>query len=131
MRSIIESESVIINFGREVDIPEGRHVLLISTDLQARVRAEAAAREAGMGLRAARPDVPADPDDGTVAVVLDLDQIESPAAWVERIGGRARVLGFFSHVQTDTGDEARAAGVEVYPRGRFWLRLSQILTDTP
>ena len=129
MRSIIESKSVSINLGREVGIPDDRYVLLISTDLQARVRAEVAARRAGIELRTLRPDGAFDLGDSPVAVVLDLDQIEDPAAWVARMGGRSRVLGFFSHVRTDTGDAARAAGVEVYPRGRFWRQLTQILTE--
>lgn len=127
MRSIIESESVTINLGAEGDIPDDRHVLLISTDLQARVRAEGAARDAGYELRSVRPDAPVEPGAPPAAVVLDLDQIDDPGTWVARFEG-TRVMGFFSHVRTETGAEARAAGVEVYPRGRFWRRLSEILS---
>jgi len=40
----------------------------------------------------------------------------------------ARVVAFFSHVQTEIGDQARAAGADdVWPRSAFVQRLPQVL----
>lgn len=111
-----------------MDIPEERVVVLVSTDLQARVRVEAAVNPLGVRVEARRPDdgraLPAE----AALVVLDLDQVEDVAAWVETAGPLpGRVLGFFSHVQEEKGAAARAAGIEAHPRGRFWRRLAALL----
>jgi DNA-binding NarL/FixJ family response regulator len=66
-------------------------------------------------------------------VVVDLD--DGGAEVLEGLAGAAeqgllprRVLGYFSHVQEETGNAARAAGIEAYPRSRFWRELPSLLT---
>lgn len=66
-------------------------------------------------------------------VVVDLDEggpevLEELAAARERGLLPRRVLGYFSHVSQEVGAAARDAGVEVYPRGRFWRELTSLLT---
>lgn len=39
-----------------------------------------------------------------------------------------RVLGYFSHVQEATGAAARRAGLEAYPRSRFWREAASLLS---
>jgi hypothetical protein len=124
---IIESESVTINLWRRGPIPT--RLLLVSSDLQAQVRLEQAARDAGFEVSTARPESGPSGWVGDV-VVLDLDQIGAQlGAWARAVASHppARVLGFFSHVQEDVGRAAAAMGVEVYPRGRFWRELPDIL----
>ena len=65
-------------------------------------------------------------------VVVDLDDggpdvLAELATAAERGLLPSRVLGYFSHVQEATGAAARAAGVEAYPRGRFWRELPSLL----
>ena len=65
-------------------------------------------------------------------VVVDLDDggpdvLEALSAAGEQGLLPDRVLGYFSHVQEETGRSAREAGIEAYPRGRFWRELPQLL----
>lgn len=67
-------------------------------------------------------------------VVLDLDDggaevLEGLAAAREQGLLPLRVLGYFSHVREDTGRAAHAAGVEAYPRSRFWRELTSLLAS--
>jgi hypothetical protein len=129
VRSIIESESVTINLWRRSGIPT--RLLLVSSDLQARVRVGEAAEPLGLEVAAIRPG-PGRPALEADLVVLDLDEIG--AVGEDWLGESAappngpRVVGFFSHVQEEAGARARAAGIEVYPRGRFWRDLPLILS---
>lgn len=131
MLLIIESESVTINPWREDPIPEGSWILLVSPDLQARARVEAAAHPRGWRVEVRPPDAAGDPTlQGGVpaAAILDLDHMDDPAAWLDRLPARpGRLLGFYSHVRHGAGAAARAAGIEVYPRSRFWRELSGLL----
>lgn len=103
-------------------------ILLISSDLQARVRLESAA---GREVIVRRPSDPL----GAIApgmAVLDLDQMTAAetARWVDEVRSKdpdARVIGFFSHVQRDIGRAAEEAGVETYRRGNFWSSASDLL----
>lgn len=38
-----------------------------------------------------------------------------------------RVVGYYSHIDTELGDAARRAGCEPIPRGRFWRSLEDII----
>ncbi|MDB5319891.1 MAG: hypothetical protein JWN40_1522 [Phycisphaerales bacterium] len=62
-------------------------------------------------------------------LLVDLNQagaIEAAAAWKSAAGGQ--VIGFVSHVDTDTIERARAAGLDqVLPRSRFTATLEQII----
>lgn len=130
MPSIIESKSVTINLWREAGIPEEHYILLVSSDLQARVRAEAAAQQVGSQLQTVRPDQEPRLASTPRAVVLDLDQLDDVAGWLRATGlQNVRLLGFFSHVRVEAGAAARAAGVEVYRRGRFWKQLPELLAE--
>ena len=102
----------------------------------ARARLEQAAGDAGLSVATAPPERLDDalrahePD----VVILDLDaggrelldRLEEA-----RTGGalRARVVGYFSHVDADLGAAARAAGCEALPRGRFWRALPEVLAE--
>lgn len=101
----------------------------MSGDLQARVRVQHAAEAEGLALEVISPAsggaLPA-----ADVIVLDLDEVEYLSAWLgTRDVGTARLVGFFSHVQRESGAAAEAAGVEVYPRGRFWRQIGQLLSD--
>ena len=65
-------------------------------------------------------------------VVVDLDDggsdvLDALAAAGDQGLLPSRVLGYFSHVKEATGAAARAAGIEAYPRGRFWRDLPSLL----
>ncbi len=100
----------------------------------ARARLDEAARRVGAelvscpvdGLRRVLEDnqpavVVLDLDSGGAAVLRDLQQLRSEG----RVA--APVLGYFSHVDDELGDAARQAGVDAFPRGRFWRELPQLL----
>lgn len=100
----------------------------MSSDLQARVRLESAARSLGFEVAALRPDSTLGEVVPKVAV-LDLDQLgaEGAALWVDRLGPGIRTLGFFSHVARDLGEVATGLGIETIRRGRFWKELPERL----
>lgn len=134
MRLSIESESVPINLTWRTGIPVSQ-ILLVSTDLQARVRLEAAVAPLGSEVVARRPDEDPAEDPGEerpTAIVLDLDQLgaEGAARWAR--AGRAeeiRLLGFFSHVDEELGRAADDLGIETFRRGRFWRDAAAILSQ--
>ncbi len=69
----------------------------------------------------------------TVLVDMSCDGI-SPEEAIRRLKSRfpkARVVAFYSHVQTELGNQARSAGADdVWPRSAFVQRLSQVLAAT-
>jgi hypothetical protein len=109
-------------------------VLIIGGDLMARARIDEAAAAASlsverMGLDAlgSLTEVPS-----ADLVILDLDSggrdlVDSWTALARDSGPRA--VGYFSHVDSDLGDHARARGIEAIPRGRFWRSLEATLTN--
>lgn len=129
MLPIIESESVCINLWKERLIPATRRILLVSTDLQARVRLEAAVGRLDVELISRSPDAGMPPEQPDV-IVLDLDALgaDGAARWAGLAPGDARLLGFFSHIDEDLGDEAQRLGVETHRRGRFWRAAGDIVT---
>ncbi len=64
-------------------------------------------------------------------IVVDLNARANPFAAIEiakRDAPDVRVIGFFSHVQTELAEKARAAGcAEVMPRSKFTRDLATIL----
>lgn len=66
-----------------------------------------------------------DLDDGGRDLLASLTEAASRGILPER------VVGYYSHVQQDLGEEARAAGVAAYPRSRFWRELPALLTEGP
>jgi hypothetical protein len=107
-------------------------VALIASDLNALARVEAACRSAGRELRRAQ-DVEAVVSGLPPALVLvDLDEggPELVGALAEALrSGRLTgpVVGFFSHVDAETGRIADAAGLRALPRGRFWRELADLV----
>ena len=101
-------------------------VLLVARDLNARARLEAA----GHTVMGVAPDALATTLAGGTpeAVVVDLDEAGVAAVELAMQANAQRVVAFFSHVDADLGEEARRAGAEVYPRGRFWRDLADILS---
>lgn len=105
-----------------------RRVALVGADLMGRSRVEDAVRRAGLefvaatstnGIRELEADL----------VVVDLDSVgkELVRSWGGRSGPVA--IGYFSHVDAELGEAARAAGIEAMPRGRFWRTLPDILAS--
>jgi hypothetical protein len=104
-------------------------VLFVGDDLLARARVEEAAKRSGARVEAVAPEEIGRKLGGGEAVVLvDLDRAGPEGlAGLSEVAGRARVIGYFSHVDEELGKRARAEGVEALPRGRFWRELPSIL----
>ena len=71
-------------------------------------------------------------DEGVDILVISLDEggrevIEALKVAAERDLLPPRVVGFYSHVREEIAAEAKAAGVEAYPRSRFWRELPSLL----
>jgi hypothetical protein len=96
-------------------------ILLISTGLNSRIRLEAL----GLEVVACRPDdLQRRLKAGTFeAVVIDLDE----AGVLAVPETTAKVLGFYSHVDEQMAEKARAAGIDAYPRSRFWREAAGLL----
>ncbi len=129
MLPIIESKSVCINLWEGRGIPRSHRILLVSADLQARVRLEAALRRLDVELIVRPPDA-AMPTERPDVVVLDLDALgaEATARWAGLAPAHARLLGFFSHVDRELGEEAQRLGIEAHRRGRFWSAAGEIVS---
>ena len=66
-------------------------------------------------------------------LVLDLDRgrdraLDAVAAAREAGLTPAKVVAFVSHVDDDLVQAARRAGVDAWPRGRFWRSLEELLS---
>lgn len=57
---------------------------------------------------------------GTVAVVVDLSRKSVADILAELVATAPRVVGFASHVDEHTLEQARSLGVEAMPRSRFF-----------
>ena len=98
-------------------------VLAIATDLLLGSRVEGALSAAGHDVSLA-PSLAEAPLEGVELLVADLD-VENPEALV---GLGMPVLGFYSHVDTDTREAAQAAGVDlVVPRSRMARELPALV----
>ena len=126
----IESKSDDINLTGACDIPTSERILYVGSGLQGRVRLEGPeglGRPLDVGRIGALPT-----DIGSYAIaVVDLDVVGvGGVEELRRAGFEGRIVGFFSHVNEALGAAAAAAGVEVFPRGRFW-REARALLDPP
>lgn len=109
-------------------------VTLASADLLARGRLEGAAATAGVGLSVVGPTQLLEELRRHVPRILILDLDAGGPALLELLErargeglGPERVVGFFSHVDDDLGRAATQAGVEAFPRGRFWREAATLL----
>lgn len=107
-------------------------IFLASGDLQARARVGAAAERIGAEVVDGAAVGFGDRLDGIDVLVLDLDAGRdaalaelAPLAVDDRLP--ARVIGFYSHIDTDLEAAAKAAGIEPVRRGRFWRDLEEVL----
>ena len=102
-------------------------ILLLCRDLMFVSKVTATARALGVPVQVVR-DPAQLPQQGT-RLLVDLNQsgaIEAAATWKAATAGQ--VIGFVSHVDTDTTERARAAGLDqVLPRSRFSATLEQII----
>ena len=108
----------------------GDEILLVSSDLQAQVRLDAAVGPLGFQIRVRRPEGEIG-DLRPSVLILDLDQLGSAGAarWVEQTRDEVRTLGFYSHIDRELGDEAARLGIEAFRRGRFWKQLPSALGE--
>ena len=98
-------------------------VVSIAADLMLASRVDTALTAAGHNVILARSLAEA-PLDQAELLVVDLD-LESPEALV---GLGVPVLGYYSHVDSDTREAAEAAGVDlVVPRSRMARELPQLV----
>jgi hypothetical protein len=106
---------------------EAAPILLLCRDLMFVSKVTAAARAQVLPLRVVRDSSKLPAEGVKLLVDLNLESaIAAASAWRAATGGRA--IGFVSHVDTATIENARAAGLdEVLPRGRFSATLDQIL----
>lgn len=111
-------------------------VLLVGGELMARARLQSATADRGMEVKSVRPGALVDELETLrpSMLVLDLDtgrHVVLDELERARAAGLApeRVLGYFSHVEQELGEAARAAGCEAYPRGRFWRDLQTLLVS--
>jgi CheY-like chemotaxis protein len=115
-------------------------VLAVIDDLMLQSRVSAAATASGAEIRFARNEeaAAAGAAEGPALILLDLNgRRTDPIGFLTRIKGdavlsRIRVVGFVSHVDTETIEAARAAGIdEVLARGAFINQLPAILAAAP
>ena len=104
-------------------------ILLVGSDLNARARLEKAAGASAVQVAAGTRLASVPP--GVDTIVLDLDAggdglVEDVASLVPD-HPEVSFVGFYSHVDEALGSAAKAAGIDVYPRGRFWSELAEIL----
>jgi hypothetical protein len=98
-------------------------VLSISTDLMLGSKVEAQLTAAGHEVTTS-PSIEESTWEGIGLIVADLD-VENPEALV---GLGMPVLGYYSHVDVDTREAARAAGVDlVVPRSRMARELPALV----
>ena len=105
-------------------------VLFLGQNLMARDRADEAARRAGVEMRHAAfgGHVSSESFD---LVIIDLDELGADRLTRLRVPKAGRVVGYYSHVNVTLGRAASAAGIDPFPRGRFWRLLPKLLVETP
>ena len=112
--------------GKAGIIPEDV-ILLVGSDLQARVRLEAVVQPLGYDVATRQPESRLG-DLRPHVVVLDLDQlgVEGTTRWAADLAG-IRTVGFYSHIDRTLGDAAAELGIKTFRRGRFWKELGGYL----
>jgi len=103
-------------------------IVVASADLQVRARVERAAPDAVF----TQPTGFSERLVEAALLVLDLDAGGQPAideavAYAPVSDRPLRIVGFFSHIDDDLRLSAQGAGIEAYPRGRFWRDLPALL----
>jgi AmiR/NasT family two-component response regulator len=110
--------------------PEPPPVLALVKDLIFASRITATARAAGVPVRIVR-DARQLPGQPGRLLIVDLNQpsaIDAAAAWQREMARPA--VGFVSHVDAETINQARAAGIDrVLARSAFVERLHDLLVD--
>jgi hypothetical protein len=108
-----------------------RRALAIVADLMGRSRLLDAAAKLGLELDFVSPSEAGKRLEGDYhLMILDLDESSSVLPLLQQPDAPqrpARVIGYYSHVREDIARDAAGAGVQAYPRGRFWRDLSAIL----
>ena len=106
-------------------------ILLASGDLQARARVETAAERLGHELEiAAAVGWGARLDADIDLLILDLDAGRDAAiAEISAAGDEPpeRIVGFYSHIDTELAAHAAEAGVETVRRGAFWNKIDEVI----
>jgi hypothetical protein len=111
--------------------PEIPPILVLVRDLMFSSRIVAEARAAGVECKIVR-DPAKIPMQGRLLIVdLNLDgAIDAAAAW--GAAGNGPVVGFVSHVDTETISRARSAGIsQILARSRFVQLLPDLIRTTP
>ena len=107
---------------------EGAAVLCLVRDLLFYSKIRAAAESAGVALKSLRDPAKLIDETGS-GLIVDLNQpdaLPAAAAWRQRTG--RSVVGFVSHVDVETINTARAAGIDrVLARSQFEQNLPGIL----
>jgi hypothetical protein len=112
-----------------------RVAIVVSVDLLARSRIEDAAARAGWTVEVAAAPTLFERLASSRADLLVLDLDAGGRALLDQIatGDRAllpdRVLGFYSHVDTELRAAAADAGCDAMPRGKFWRTLPELLSS--
>ena len=103
-------------------------ILVLVRDLMFSARISAEAKAQGAAVKIVRDPAKLVDEPGN-RLIVDLNQsgaIDAAVAWKDKTGGD--VIGFVAHVDGETIQKARSAGVEqVLTRGQFVARLSQLL----
>jgi hypothetical protein len=105
-------------------------VLALIRDLMFTSRVTGTAAELGIPVRVIRDPARLEGEPGR-RLIVDLNQpgaIDAASAWRGRAGDGADVIGFVSHVDTATIQQAQAAGIDrVMARSQFVQLLPQLL----
>jgi hypothetical protein len=107
--------------------PPQEPIIALVRDLLFGSNISAAARGAGVAVRMLRDASKLAETDGRMLLVdLALDgAIAAAGEWGKATGNP--VIGFVSHVDTDTAAKAEAAGIRVMTRGQFSAALPELL----
>jgi hypothetical protein len=112
-----------------------RVAIVVSVDLLARSRIEDAAARAGWTVELATAPALSERLASSRADLLVLDLDAGGKALLDQVaaGDRdllpERVVGFYSHVDTELGAAAADAGCDAMPRGKFWRTLPELLSS--
>ena len=113
--------------------PDSPPVLALVRDLMFAGRITATARAAGANVKMIR-DPAALMNESAARLIVDLNQdgaLDAAAAWKERAGGAAEVIGFVAHTDAAIIARARELGIDrVMPRGQFVQVLPELLSAT-
>jgi hypothetical protein len=109
------------------ETPAAPTVLLLCRDLMFVSKVTATARATGVAVRVVRDPAQLPPEGNRLLVDLNQDgAVDAAVAWKGATKGE--VVGFVSHVDTETIRRAQEAGLDqVLPRSRFTTDLDRLL----